>query len=286
MAAKRSILIGSPRPRKELGQHFLQDEEIAYQIVHSMDLRWEDRALEIGPGRGILLRFLLKQCRQVTAVELDIRLAKTLKSIFGGHPGLTLVFDNFQRFDLESYVNASAAPVKVVGNIPYFLSSVILFRLFELVARLHEQHQNPLKSATLMLQREVAQRLCATAGGRVYGTISIFRALVADAELLFDVPGSAFFPPPRVTSAVVQLRFFPEQRFHIVDFFRFQEFVHHIFAQRRKMLKNTVNSIRWVRPDWRSIDADFSKRPEEFAAAELVALFHQLLPSQEHEISE
>ncbi len=281
-------LIRGPRPQKELGQHFLQDEEIGMQIVRALDLRWEDRALEIGPGRGVLLRFLLKASHQVTAIELDWRLKKSLERAFGGHPGLNLVFDDFLKFDLPGYLAADPAPVKIVGNIPYSLSSPILFRLFETVESLQAQGSFPLKSAVLMLQKEVAERLCADPGGRAYGTITVFRALMADARLLFKVPAAVFLPPPKVTSAVVRLDFFPEQRYQLGDPTLFRQLVHHLFAQRRKMLKNRLASFLEKWSDNRSpaalpnlklpADFDLSRRPEELSVQEFIDLYHLISP--------
>ena len=105
---RKPVRVHGPRPLKELGQHFLQDEEIAADIISSMGLKWEDRALEIGPGRGVLLRFLLKRSHRVTAIELDKRLLKSLQKTFGGHPGLDLQFDDFLAFDLNAYVTEEA----------------------------------------------------------------------------------------------------------------------------------------------------------------------------------
>lgn len=265
-----------PSPQKELGQHFLQDEEIASQIVRAMDLKWEDRALEIGPGRGVLLRFLLKACHQITAVELDARLRKSLEKTFGGHPGLDLIFADIMRFDLGSYIRTESTPVNVVGNIPYSLSSVILFRLFETTQRLIEQGDTRLKSATLMLQKEVAQRVCAPPGGRDYGIVTVMRALVAEARLLFTVPSAAFIPPPRVQSAVIKLDFYSEPRYGIADRLWFDDLVNHVFARRRKMLKNTLGSWRWIKPDWWQTDFDFTRRPEELSTEEFIELFDKI----------
>ena len=274
---------------KELGQHFLQDEEIAAEIVASMGLRWEERALEIGPGRGILLRFLLKASHRVTAVELDRRLQKSLEKTFAGHPGLELVFDDVMKFDLMNYLISELTPVKLVGNIPYSLSGPILFHIFGVVERLQESGEVVLKSATLMLQKEVAERLCAEPGGRIYGGLTVFRSLVADARLLFDVPGEAFFPPPKVTSSVIRLEFFPAVRFQIKDRFLFQQFIHHVFAQRRKMLKNSLASLRWMCEDKAQVDHaqkriglpddfDFTRRPEELSVEDFIRLFHLIAP--------
>ncbi len=265
-----------PRPLKELGQHFLVDEEIAQRIVQAMDLRWEDRALEIGPGRGVLLRFLLKKSRRVLAVEIDRRLQKPLEKTFGGHPGLELRFEDFLRFDLESYVERAPEPVKIVGNLPYSLSAPILMRLFTAAEMLQERGDCKLVSATLMLQKEVALRICADVGGKAGSNITVLRALVADAQVLFDVPAAAFHPPPKVTSTVLQLRFYPASRWDIEDRLRFREMVRHVFLKRRKMLKNTLGGLPWIRPRWRETDFDLTRRPEELTMEDFIRLYRLL----------
>jgi 16S rRNA (adenine1518-N6/adenine1519-N6)-dimethyltransferase len=243
-----------------------------------MDLRWEDRALEIGPGRGVLLRFLLKASHRVTAVELDLRLRPSLEKNFGGHPGLDLVFDDFMRFDLVDYIHQVSTPVKVVGNVPYSLSSSILFRLFETAQKLMDQGAPRMKSATLMLQREVAQRLCSAPRNKNYGIITVLRALVAEAELLFTVPPTAFIPPPKVYSAVARLNFHSKPLYSITNPQLFSDLVHHVFTQRRKMLKNTLGSWHWINPDWTRVDFDLTRRPEELSTQEFIDLFDKIKP--------
>jgi len=265
-----------PRPMKELGQHFLADEETASNIVQAMNLRWEDRSLEIGPGRGVMLRFLLKQSHKVTAIELDARLKRSLEMTFGGHPGLDLVFDDFLKFDLLSYIDSADSPVKLVGNIPYNLSAPILIRLFDLSGELQRRGNNALKSATLMLQKEVAARICARPGGRIYGGITVQRSLVADAELLFTVPPESFIPSPKITSAVIRLDFFSQHKHDIADLGYFKDLVRHVFLQRRKMIKNTIGGLHWIQPDWKDIEFDLTKRPEELSLEKFIELFNKL----------
>lgn len=267
-----------PRPLKELGQHFLRDEETASQIVAAMGLRWEERALEIGPGRGILLRFLLKKSHKVTAIELDRRLQKSLQKTFGGHPGLELVFGDFLKFDLLAYVLSEASPVKLVGNIPYSFSHPILLRIFEAVEGLQDRERVPLQSATLMLQREVAERICARPGERACGSITLLRSLVANAEMLFNVHPGAFIPAPQVMSSVIQLRFFPRARFQVEDRSLFAELIYHVFKQRRKMLKNSIGGLPWIQSQWQKAQFDFTRRPEELPLDDFVELFSLLKP--------
>jgi len=274
---------------KELGQHFLVDEEVAARIVAALELRWEERAMEIGPGRGVLLRFLLKAGSRITAVEVDPRMLRTLERVFGGHPGLNLVHQDFMQFDLAGWLESDPAPARIVGNLPYYLSSPIIFRLFEAAGELARNDRFPLTTAVLMLQKEVAQRLAASPGGRDYGAMTVFRALVAEAELLFTVPPDAFLPPPKVTSAVARLRFHSRRRYDIPDPALFGQLVHHVFAQRRKMLKNTLGTFPWARPGWeRTPDFDFTRRPEELGVEEFIKLYQLVVeknasptPSQE-----
>ncbi len=278
----RSQRLHGPRPLKELGQHFLQDEDVAAAIVDGMKLNWEERALEIGPGRGVLLRFLLKRSRSVTAVEVDVRLQQSLQKTFGGHPGLTLVFGDFLEFDLADYLLQDTSSVKLVGNIPYSLSSPILFGIFEAVEGLQRENKVPLKSATLMLQREVAQRICASPGGRAYGGITVFRSLVAEADLLFDVPAEAFIPPPKIVSSVIRMTFYPEIRYDISDQHLFRDLVHTVFKKRRKMLRNSLGELFWIKPQWREEEFDYTHRPEELSVEEFIELFNKLkLPVSE-----
>ncbi|MBU0519556.1 ribosomal RNA small subunit methyltransferase A [bacterium] len=273
MTAKPRSRPFGPRPLKELGQHFLIDEEIAQRIADAAQLKWEDRAFEIGPGRGILLRFLLKQSQKVTAVEVDYRLQKSLLSAFGGHPGLNLIFEDILTYDLDAYIAEEETPVKLLGNLPYNLSSPLLFKLFETAERLQTSEVNPFQSATLMLQREVAERICTDPGTRAGGGITIFRALVAEAELLFHVPPNAFHPPPKVTSSVLQLRFYNRRKYDIVDQYQFIALVHHVFRSRRKMLKNTVAGLSWLKPDWQQQDFNFTQRPEALSLNEFIRMF-------------
>jgi 16S rRNA (adenine1518-N6/adenine1519-N6)-dimethyltransferase len=273
---RKARSFSGPRPRKELGQHFLLDEEIAEQIVAAMHPAWAERALEIGPGRGVLLRFLLKSFQRVTAVEIDARLQKSLHRTFGGHPGLNLIFDDFLKFDLGEFLAADDAAAKIVGNVPYALSGAILFHLLDAATEQIQSGQSRLLSATLMLQREVAQRIAAQPGSRTYGAITVLRSLCADATLLFTVPPTAFSPPPKVTSAVVRLDFYDRPRFQLADRLGFSQLVHHVFAQRRKMLKNTLGTFFGIRPDWQAIDFDFTRRPEELGADEFIRLFEMV----------
>jgi 16S rRNA (adenine1518-N6/adenine1519-N6)-dimethyltransferase len=265
-----------PRPLKELGQHFLIDDEIASRIVSSMSLRWEERTVEIGPGRGILLRFLLKKSHHVTAIELDKRLEKPLVKTFGGHPGLELIFDDFLQFNLLQLLQGSDKTVRLVGNIPYSLSAPILLHIFNVAETLQQAGNVPLLTASLMLQKEVAERVCAEPGGRSYGGITILRALVADAELLFDVPQHAFHPPPKVTSSIIKMSLYREPKYSINNPHLFKQLVQHVFKQRRKMLKNSLVGLGWLKSGWHDIEFQLTRRPEELSLEEFIRLYDEL----------
>ncbi len=272
----RQSRVHGPRPLKELGQHFLIDEEIASDIIKAMQLKWEDQTLEIGPGRGVLLRFILKKTHKVTAIEIDRRLQKQIEKTFGGHPGLEIIFGDFLQFDLLGFFEAAESRVKVVGNIPYNLSGPILKKLLKIAWELQQKSHNSMHSATLMLQGEVAERVCASPGGRSNGWMTVFRSLVADAELLFSVPATAFMPPPKVTSAVIQLKFFQKPKFALTKIDLFIDLIQHVFRQRRKMLKNSIKGLSWMREDRNHIDFDLTRRPEELSVEEFINLFNIL----------
>jgi 16S rRNA (adenine1518-N6/adenine1519-N6)-dimethyltransferase len=242
-----------------------------------MSLRWEERALEIGPGRGVLLRFLLKKSHHVTAIELDRRLEKPLAKTYGGHPGLELIFEDFLLFDLQQYLRSSDKYTKLVGNIPYSLSTPILLHIFEMADQMQQNGRVPLLSATLMLQKEVAERVCAESGGRSYGGITLLRALVADAELLFDVPPEAFHPPPQVISSIIRMTFFQDTHYSIDRPHLFKQLVQHVFKQRRKMLKNSLVGLHWLRPDWRDRNLQLTRRPEELSLEDFIILYNALM---------
>jgi 16S rRNA (adenine1518-N6/adenine1519-N6)-dimethyltransferase len=223
-----------PRPRKRFGQHFLEPAWVA-KLVQSLSPAPHDTFLEIGPGRGALTRPLAPNVRRVIAVEIDRDLAQMLRTQL---PAVVRVVQgDFLDIDLEELLHDESPPVRVVGNLPYNVSSPILFKLLAAA-----DEGRLFADATLMLQKEVADRLVAAPGTADYGTLAIQVALLADVERILTLPPGAFRPPPRVTSAVVRLRFRPRLT-DVGDLRIFERIVRGVFRQRRKTLLNALKPV-------------------------------------------
>ena len=223
-----------PRARKRFGQHFLEPAWVA-KLIDALAPAPDDVFLEIGPGRGALTKPLAPRVGRLVAVEIDRDLAAALPSHLPPHA--RIVQGDFLDVDLQALLAGERRPVRVVGNLPYNVSSPILFKL------LHGADEGRLFSdATLMLQKEVADRLVASPGTSDYGTLAIQMALLADVERLLTLPPGAFRPPPKVTSAVVRLRFHPQVA-DVGDLAVFEKVVRGVFLQRRKTLLNALKPV-------------------------------------------
>jgi 16S rRNA (adenine1518-N6/adenine1519-N6)-dimethyltransferase len=214
--------------RKKFGQHFLEPAW-AERLVQAIDPQPADRFLEIGPGPGALTIRLAPKVAHVTAVEIDPAMIAALAPRIPGN--VTLVQADFLDFDVRA---AAAGPTRVAGNLPYNVSSPILFRLLAAF-----RAGAPLTDATLMLQQEVAERLQARPGTKDYGVLSILVQLHADVQRRLSLPPGAFRPAPKVHSAVVSLRFRPPA-VHLADEPAFESMVRSMFTRRRKMLSNAL----------------------------------------------
>ena len=222
-----------PRARKRFGQHFLEPAWVA-RLIDSLSPSPDDVFLEIGPGRGALTVPLAPRVRRVIAVEIDRDLVGVLQERLP--PAVTVVQADFLEVDIDRLL-AGEKPVRVVGNLPYNVSSPILFKL------LHgARHGRVLADATLMLQKEVADRLAAAPGTADYGSLAIQVALLADVERVLTLPPGAFRPPPKVTSAVVRMRFRPPI-VEVGSMEAFERVVRGIFLQRRKTLANALKPV-------------------------------------------
>ena len=226
----------STRPRaarKRFGQHFLESAWVA-KLVDALDARPDETFLEIGPGRGALTVPLAARVKRLLAVEIDRDLAADLPAKV---PDIHLVQADFLDVNLADLLVDSPKPVRVVGNLPYNVASPILFKL------LHDADDGRvLKDATLMLQKEVADRLVATPGSDGYGALAIQVALLADAVRILSLPPGAFRPPPKVKSAVVRLRF-RAPAVDVGDRSMFERLVRGLFLQRRKTLANALKPV-------------------------------------------
>jgi 16S rRNA (adenine1518-N6/adenine1519-N6)-dimethyltransferase len=241
--------------------------------VDALDPRPDDTFLEIGPGRGELTIPLAARVRKVVAVEIDRDLAAALPSKV---PDVHLVQGDFLDVDLSEILRYEPKPVRVVGNLPYNAASAILFKLLR-----EADDGRILSDATLMLQKEVADRLVAGPGSDGYGALSIQVALVADADRILALPPGAFRPPPKVKSAVVRLRF-REPAVDVGSRSTFEKLVRGLFLQRRKTLANALKPIadsvgRSATQLIEEAQVDASVRPEALTLDDMARLARAML---------
>ena len=257
------------RPRRSLGQHFLRDENIARKIARALDVQEGETVLEIGPGAGALTRHLRQRGARLVLVELDPRAVEVLRAEVVGS-GVELIEGDILATDLK--VIASRCPggtLRVVGNIPYNITSPILFYLLD--------NRRLISDALLMMQREVARRLVAHPGTKDYGILSILTQFYAQTSTLFDVTPGAFVPPPAVTSTVVRLEMRKRPLVHARDEEHFRRMVRAVFSQRRKTLRNSLRILLGDGVRTLPSDLPLERRPEELAVEELVALSDALV---------
>jgi 16S rRNA (adenine1518-N6/adenine1519-N6)-dimethyltransferase len=223
-----------PFARKRFGQHFLHDPGVLDRIARTVAARPGDRVVEIGPGRGALTEHLLAATGGVLdAVEIDRDLAALLRERHAGEPGFTLHEHDALEFDFAALAQARGGPLRVVGNLPYNISSPLLFHLLARPESIRDLH--------VMLQREVVERMAAAPGEREYGRLAVMLAPVVRVEHLFDVGPGAFQPPPQVWSSVVRLTVLAEPPFAAAP--RYAELVAAAFGQRRKTLRNSLRAL-------------------------------------------
>ncbi len=232
-----------PRTKPKLGQHFLNSEDAAARIVEALGDITQSTVLEIGPGKGILTCVLAKRARRLIAVELDRVLAAQLRLQFGMARNVEVLEADVLAIDFDSLfgpkpglgrpgIELKPEPVKVVGNLPYYITSDILLRLFEF--------SKYFESIVIMVQKEVADRIAAEPGVRDYGVLSATAQLYARVEKLFTLPPGAFRPPPKVHSTVLRLTMDPQQEKLGVAGDGFIDFLRLSFGQKRKTLWNNL----------------------------------------------
>jgi 16S rRNA (adenine1518-N6/adenine1519-N6)-dimethyltransferase len=248
-------------PRKRFGQHFLTDASVLDAIVDTIAPKPGQALVEIGPGLGAMTFPLLQRCGHLTVVELDRDLAAQLRH----EVRLEVIEADVLKVDFAALAAAAGQPLRVVGNLPYNISTPILFHLLQVVDRVVDQH--------FMLQKEVVDRMAAVPGGKDYGRLSVMLQWRYAIENMLDVPPEAFDPPPRVHSAVVRMRPLPAPEG--VDAKLLSELVTVAFSQRRKVLRNTLG--RWLDERGAAVSGfDLQRRAEEVPVAEYLALVRQV----------
>lgn len=223
--------------KKSLGQNFLIDPNILHNIVQAAELDKSKGALEIGPGIGALTQYLAEAAGRVVAVEIDRRLLPVLEETLSPYPHAVVVSGDILQVDVQALFETefqAVYAVSVVANLPYYVTTPIIMKLLE--ARL------PLENIVVMVQKEVAQRMSASPGGKEYGSLSVAVQYYCEPELVAIVPPTVFVPQPDVESAVIRLRVLPQPRVQVKREAFFFEVVHACFAQRRKTLLNNMQN--------------------------------------------
>ena len=243
------------KPKKYLGQHFLNDENIAKKVVDSLSLSNYLNVLEIGPGTGVLTKYLIKKNINLKLVEIDNESVEFLKTHLSIDPLIILQHD-FLKLDLSNIFTENFA---IIGNFPYNISTQIIFKVLE--------YKNSVPELIGMFQKEVAERICEKKGSKKYGILSVLTQAYFDTQYLFSVPASVFTPPPKVISAVIRL-VRKEQIDINYNEKLFFKVVKLSFQQRRKTLRNSLKSFNLS--DILREDAIFDLRPEQLSVRDFI----------------
>ena len=221
------------RPKKRLSQNFLINDRAARRIVESLNLEKDDLVLEIGAGNGALTKHLLEKAKKVLAVEIDKILCAYLKENFGHRENLEVINQDVLKVNFKDLI-PSKSSCKVVGNLPYQITSPVLSFLIK--------NKEFIPQGVLMVQKEVAMRICSVPGDRDWSPLSIAVQLYSDVKILFHLKPTSFFPQPQVDSSVIRIVFLPEPRISVPNEALFFKVVRSAFGQRRKTMLNSLSS--------------------------------------------
>ena len=251
------------RAKKGLGQHFLRDHQIAADIVDALTMGDRHKVLEVGPGMGVLTRFLLQKTNfETTVVEIDRESVSYLKAYLPELEG-RIIEGDFLQMDLRA--SYSTTPFSLIGNFPYNISSQILFKVLD--------NKELIPEVVGMLQKEVAERICHGPGSKTYGILSVLLQAWYNVEYLFTVNEDVFDPPPKVKSAVIRLTANGRTNLGCNEKL-FKSVVKQAFNQRRKMLRNSIKSFT---PRYDELDAHtLTRRPEQLSVEEFIQLTNEI----------
>ena len=254
-------------PRKRFGQNFLHDHTIIYNIISSIQAKPDQHWVEIGPGQGALTEPLLKERLRLDVVELDRDLVVLLKQKFNQYPNLQIHSADALRFDFSSLADG-AEKLRIIGNLPYNISTPLMFHLLDNAYCIEDMH--------FMLQKEVVDRICAAPGSKKYGRLSVMMQYYCLPELLFEVPPESFDPAPQVMSAIVRLVPHKQPPVAVNDVSKLNRVVTQAFSQRRKTLRNSLKKLI-AEEDIAALNIDPTLRAESISLAEFASLSNLLL---------
>ncbi len=250
-------------PKQSLGQNFLTDPNVARNIVAAFELTANDSVLEIGPGLGVLTLLVQPRVRKLIAVELDRSLAAILQDKFVDCANFELLVEDFLKFELNQL--STDRRWRIIGNIPYHITSPILFKVLEA--------RRAVQDMTLLLQKEVAARIVAKPNCKEYGILSVMSQAFADVKTLLQVPRTVFSPRPKVDSSLVRWTFTTERSNRIQDEWVFRQAVRRAFGQRRKMLRNSLKDGFLLD---RLTEDELTLRPEQLGVEQWIDLANRL----------
>ncbi len=255
-------------PPRRLGQHFLVDDEVVDRIVNAAGIDCGEVVVEIGPGRGALTEGLLRQAERLVLIELDRNLAAGLERRYGSFDGVSVLNEDARHVDIGDIPGILGRPYAVVGNLPYYAASPIIRNFIEA--------ENPPDRMVTMVQREIAEKMCAPAGRK--SLLSVAVQLYADVDMLFDVAPGSFRPPPKVTSTVIELQPLGRTRVPLESVDGYFEIVKAGFSQPRKQLRNSLSNglgLAAASLDdlWERADIDPARRPATLSLDEWATLY-------------
>lgn len=258
----KSNNIYNTRPKKSLGQNYLIDENICRNIVDTFEIEQGEHIIEIGPGRGALTKYILQKTSNLTVIELDRNNCTFLKDLF---PRLNIVNADFLKLDLDKLRGNPVEKLRVIGNIPYNITSPIIFKLMDF--------RTIVKDAQLMIQEEVARRITADPNNKEYGIPSVLLNVFGSSKLLFKVSRNCFYPKPKVDSRIIYFDFSVSLEEDVKDKLFFRKLVKAAFGTRRKTLKNALKNID---ADLSKAGIDLGKRAENLTIHEFIELSNRL----------
>ncbi|MCF7967382.1 MAG: 16S rRNA (adenine(1518)-N(6)/adenine(1519)-N(6))-dimethyltransferase RsmA [Methylobacter tundripaludum] len=252
-------------PRKRFGQNFLHDHNIIYNIISSIQAEPGQHWVEIGPGQGALTEPLLNEGVRLDVVELDRDLVVLLRNKFKQYPDLNIHSADALRFDFSSL--ADGEKLRVIGNLPYNISTPLMFHLLDNACCIEDMH--------FMLQKEVVDRICAVPGSKKYGRLSVMMQYYCQPELLFEVPPESFDPIPQVMSAIVRLVPHRQPPVAVNDVSKLNRVVTQAFSQRRKTLRNSLKKLI-TEEEITALGIDPTLRAESISLVEFASLSNLL----------
>ncbi len=255
-----------PTPRKRFGQHFLCDQGIIQKIIAALAPKVSDHLVEIGPGQGALTMPILKQIHHLEVIELDRDLVLELEKRSKHKDQLLIYSADALAFDFAS-IKKDDRLLRVFGNLPYNISTPLIFHVLQFAPMIADM--------LFMLQKEVAERLAATANSKKYGRLSVMVQYHCRVDLLFDVPAHAFFPPPQVQSSIIRLTPYRDFPYRARDYALFEKIVRQAFGQRRKTLRNSLKDI--ISDNiWATININSHLRAENLSVKDFVEMSNSI----------